>query len=177
MDETGIPLEESELPVDDFQTQAQLLWEAAYAQQGLAAEMLQRLNAHTEGLSAMVCEVVHQSLLEDLAALKEQTEAASTQLRALARSASRRILLGGMGLALAAGLMPLVTFLWLVPSHQEIEQLEARRAQLQASIHLLDEQGARIDLRRCGVDRFCVRIDRRAPVYGERGDYYVIKGY
>jgi hypothetical protein len=33
-------------------------------------------------------------------------------------------------------------------------------------------------LRHCGdTSRLCVRIDRRAPVYGEQSDYLVVRGY
>jgi hypothetical protein len=35
-----------------------------------------------------------------------------------------------------------------------------------------------VDLRHCGSDqRWCVRVDRKAPAYGEQGDYLVVKGY
>jgi hypothetical protein len=49
---------------------------------------------------------------------------------------------------------------------------------MSAAIASLDERGGRIDLRRCGdSERWCVRVDRQAPVYGAQSDYYVLKGY
>ena len=40
------------------------------------------------------------------------------------------------------------------------------------------ERGGLLDLRRCGNDaRWCVRVDRHAPAYGEQADYLVVKGY
>jgi hypothetical protein len=42
----------------------------------------------------------------------------------------------------------------------------------------LEQQGGRIDWRRCGDSRrLCVRIDRKAPTYGEKADYYVLENY
>ena len=39
-------------------------------------------------------------------------------------------------------------------------------------------EGGRIDLRHCGeANRLCVRVERKAPFYGENSDYAVLKGY
>ena len=41
----------------------------------------------------------------------------------------------------------------------------------------LEQQGGRIDWRHCGeAARLCVRVDRKAPTYGEKADYYVVAG-
>jgi hypothetical protein len=56
--------------------------------------------------------------------------------------------------------------------------LRARREELAASVAKLEQQGGRIEWRRCGeARRLCVRVDRKAPSYGEKADYYVIEGY
>jgi hypothetical protein len=45
-------------------------------------------------------------------------------------------------------------------------------------VEALEQRGGLLDLRRCGNDaRWCVRVDRHAPAYGEQADYLVVKGY
>ena len=64
------------------------------------------------------------------------------------------------------------------PSQRELAELRARKDELTSNIARLEKSGGWIDLRRCGgTDRLCVRVDRTAPVYGESGDYWVVKGY
>ena len=49
---------------------------------------------------------------------------------------------------------------------------------MMANIAALERQGGRIEWRRCGEKaRLCVRVDRKAPPYGDRADYYVVEGY
>jgi hypothetical protein len=67
---------------------------------------------------------------------------------------------------------------WLLPSPNEITALRATRDDLASAVARLEQRGARVDLRRCGgTNRLCVRVDRKAPAYGEAGDYLVVKGY
>jgi hypothetical protein len=66
----------------------------------------------------------------------------------------------------------------VLPSAADVAVLRARRDELTASLTELEQQGGRIDWRHCGESkRLCVRVDRKAPAYGDRGDYYVIEGY
>jgi hypothetical protein len=67
---------------------------------------------------------------------------------------------------------------WLLPSQSELATLRSKRDELASNVARLEQRGGRIDLRRCGgTDRLCVRVDRKAPVYGEAADYFVIRGY
>jgi hypothetical protein len=67
---------------------------------------------------------------------------------------------------------------WFLPSQSELATLRSKRDELAASVARLEQRGGRIDLRRCGgTDRLCVRVDRKAPVYGEAADYFIVKGY
>jgi hypothetical protein len=67
---------------------------------------------------------------------------------------------------------------WVLPSAPEIAALQARRAELSANVAILEGRGGRIDWRRCGEEaRLCVRVDRKAPIYGEKSDYFVAAGY
>jgi hypothetical protein len=157
--------------------QAGLLMEAAHAQHSLAQELLQKLDARTRGLDEVVRDEIRRTLVAELALLGDDTREAAEALRGLKRAANLRVLLVSLGLTLAASAVPLVTLSWLVPSRGEIQRLRAEREQLKAVIAELAQQGGRVDLRRCGTGSFCVRVDRTAPVYGERADYYVVKGY
>jgi hypothetical protein len=65
-----------------------------------------------------------------------------------------------------------------LPSPAEITALTAQRADLSAAVARLERRGGRIDLRRCGdAQRYCVRIDRKAPAFGQQGDYLIVAGY
>jgi len=55
--------------------------------------------------------------------------------------------------------------------------LRTERDELASNIAVLNQRGARADLRRCGAGHLCVRVDLSAPRYGESSDYLVIKGY
>ena len=74
--------------------------------------------------------------------------------------------------------IPLSLACWIIPSRSEIEALRARHDELVAKIANLEQRGGRIDLRRCGDgSRLCVRVDRKAPTYGEQSDYLIVRGY
>ena len=64
-----------------------------------------------------------------------------------------------------------------LPTPAEIARLRTERDELASKIAVLNQRGARADLRRCGPGRACVRVDLSAPRYGESSDYMVIKGY
>jgi hypothetical protein len=66
---------------------------------------------------------------------------------------------------------------WVLPTRAEIARLRTERDELVSNIAALNQRGARVDLRRCGAGRVCVRVDLSAPRYGESSDYMVVKGY
>jgi hypothetical protein len=81
-------------------------------------------------------------------------------------------------LAVVATAIPGAFLHWVLPSTAEIDSLRGRRDQLQVNLKKLEQMGGRAEWRRCGESaRFCVRIDKSAPAYGEKGDYFVVKGY
>ncbi|OZY43910.1 hypothetical protein, partial [Pseudomonas lundensis] len=59
----------------------------------------------------------------------------------------------------------------IVPSPDEIARLRAEVANLEA-------RGGKATLTVCGdKKRLCAEIDTRAPEYGERGQFRILKGY
>jgi hypothetical protein len=153
-----------------------LLMEAAHAQQTLADAALEKLSAHLRELDTVVRDEIRQTLVEELQIVVNESSRAAEALRGLGRSANLRVALWNLGMTLLCSAMPISLEWWFLPSQSELVALRAKRDQLAANVARLEQRGARIDLRRCGgSDRLCVRVDRKAPVYGEAGDYLVVK--
>jgi hypothetical protein len=155
-----------------------LLMESAHAQQALAESTLERLKAHLSDLDDIVREEIRRAFVEELQLLGDESKRAAESLRRLGRSANTRVVLWSVGLTLLCAAVPMCAEWWFLPSQSDLAALRSKRDDLAASVARLEQHGGRIDLRRCGgTDRLCVRVDRKAPVYGEAADYFVVKGY
>ncbi len=155
-----------------------LLMEAAQAQQTLAESVLEKLNAHTRELDTVVRDEIRHTLVEEIQVLGNESRRAAEALRSLGRSANLRVAFWSVGLTLLCTGIPLFATWCFLPSQSELTNLRAKREELVSSLARLEQRGARVDLRHCGgTTRLCVRVDRKAPVYGENGDYFVVKGY
>lgn len=164
--------------IEDDTMKLGLLMEAAQAQQSLATETLGRLREHAAGLDAVVRDEIRNTLLEEMRALGEDTHRAAEALRQLQHTATFRPIVWSVLLLTLATLIPLGLSWWVLPTRSEIDGLRARRDELLANIERLTHQGGGVDLRQCGqAQRLCVRVDRGAPTYGERGEFLVVKGY
>jgi hypothetical protein len=165
-------------PIDDVTMKFGLLMESAQAHQKLAETHLERLRAHTEDLDGVVREEIRRTLVEELAELTAESARAVGALQRMKRAADLRGLVWAFLLAVLATAIPGVFMHWFLPSAGEIDTLRGRRDQLQASLKQLEQRGGRTEWRHCGdTARLCVRIDKSAPAYGEKGDYFVVKGY
>ncbi len=165
-------------PFDDATIKVGLLMEGAQAHQKMAEEQLDRLRAHTRELDGVVRDEIRRTLVEELRALTAEAARVTLSLRKL-RAAGR---LRGAAWSLASTILctfsVAVAAHWVLPSPGEFATLRARRDELAANLAKLEQQGGRIDWRRCGdARRLCVRIDRKAPPYGDQADYLVIAGY
>ncbi len=155
-----------------------LLMESAQAHQKIAETHLDRLRAHTRDLDGVVRDEIRRTLVDELRGLSVESDRAAAALRELQRTARLRGLAWNLGAAVVSTLVPVLATHWLLPSASSIESLRAQRDALTSNIARLEERGGRAEWRRCGdVARLCVRIDREAPVYGAKSDYYVVKGY
>lgn len=155
-----------------------LLMETAQTHQQLADQSLARLEAHTQGLDSVVREEIRRTFVAECGALVEEAGKAAEALRHLNRVASRHFGWLSAAVAVVSAVGGLLLLQRLLPSVQQLAMLQIQRQQLTAAIRGLPDSGARLQLRRCGsAQRLCVRVDRRAPAYGEAGDYLVVKGY
>ncbi len=155
-----------------------LLMEAAHSQQALAASALESLKAHASDLDDIVRDEIRRTLVEELQLVGDESSRAAEALRRLGRSANTRVVLWSVGLTLLCAALPMCGEWWILPSQSELAALRSKRDDLAANVARLEQRGGRVDLRRCGgTDRLCVRVDRKAPAYGEAADYFVVKGY
>jgi hypothetical protein len=164
--------------LDDATMKFGLLMESAQAHQKLAETQLEKLRAHTQDLDGVVRDEIRRTLIEELQMLTTETGRATRALQRVRRGATLRGALLSLVIASVCSLVPIGIARWALPSAAELSALRARRDELSLSVARLEQQGGRIDWRHCGdARRLCIRVDRRAPAYGEKADYYVIEGY
>jgi hypothetical protein len=155
-----------------------LLMESAQTHQALVTENLQRLQAHVRDLDSVVRDEIRRTLLEELQAVSTESHAAVQALRRAGGRAHSRLLMAGVGFVLLGTAIPAGLLAWIIPSPAEIFALRSQRADLENAVLRLKQEGAQIDWRRCGDEqRLCVRIDRKAPAFGDQGDYRIARGY
>lgn len=155
-----------------------LLMESAQAHQRLAEAHLEKLKAHTQDLDGVVRDEIRRTLIAELQTLTADSDRAARALREMKRAANLRGVVWNVGIAFLCTAVPTAVTTWVLPSPATIAALRAQQAALSQSVVRLTEQGGKAEWRRCGeAARLCVRVDRSAPVYGEKADYYIVKGY
>jgi hypothetical protein len=164
--------------IEDTTMKVGLLMESVQAHQKLAESHLEVLRAHTRDLDAVVRDEIRRTLIEELQSLWAESKRATEALNRIRRGATLRVGLWSIVIAILCTGIPLALIHWALPSGSEVTALRVRRDELSASVAILEGRGGRIDWRRCGQKaRFCVRVDRKAPTYGENADYFVVAGY
>jgi hypothetical protein len=163
--------------MDDATLKFGLLMESAQAHQKLAETHLERLRAHTDDLDAVVRDEIRRTLVEELKMLTVESSRATEALRRIRRAWTLRGALWSIATVVLCTGIPISIGRWALPSAPQIAAMQARRDELAANIATLERRGGRIDWRRCGESaRLCVRVDRKAPTYGEKADYYAVAG-
>jgi len=164
--------------VDDETMKIGLLMESSLAQNELAETHLDKLRRHIQGLDDVVRGEIRRTLMEELRSLTVEADRAARALRAMQRTANVRSVAWSIGTAALCAVIPTAVAHWALPSVSDIAALRAQRDALARSVAQLEQRGGKVDWRSCGDSaRLCVRVDRKAPTYGERADYYVVKGY
>ena len=155
-----------------------LLMESAQAHQKLAESHLEKLRVHTQDLDGVVRDEIRRTLVAELQAVTREIERAARALRQVRRAANLRGLLWNAGIGILCAAVPTAIAAWVLPSPASVAALRTQQATLAQNIARLVQQGGRSEWRRCGdAGRLCIRVDREAPVYGEKADYYIVKGY
>jgi hypothetical protein len=174
----SVPIVSERAPgLDDATFKVGLLMESAQAHQKLAEGQLERLRAHTQDLDSVVRDEIRRTLVEELQMLTAEAARATRALEK-SRGSGLRTAVSSLVVAVLCTLVPIGITRWALPSAADIGALRARRDELRANLSKLEQQGARIEWRRCGeASRLCIRVDRKAPAYGEKGDFLVIAGY
>jgi len=151
--------------------------ETAQTHQKLAEAAIEKLSEHTQALEAVARDQIKRGLVDALKTVHTDAQRAVEALQKVKRAANARVTLWTLcltGISVAIALF----VAWVVlPTPAEIVRLRTERDELASNIAVLNQRGARADVRRCGVGRVCVRVDLSAPRYGESSDYLVIKGY
>ncbi len=164
--------------IDDATMKFGLLMESAQAHQKLAEGQLEKLRAHTQDLDGVVRDEIRRTLVEELQMLTAETARATRALHKARRGSTVRGAILSLSFALICALLPILVARWALPSAADISALRTRRDEMSANLAQLKQLGGQIDWRRCGEKRrLCVRVDRAAPVYGEKSDYFVVEGY
>jgi cell division septal protein FtsQ len=109
--------------------------------------------------------------------LHVETKGAVEALQRVKREANARTAFWTFGVTAAAAAIALFVAWWVLPTSSEIAVLRSERDKLATNIAVLSRGGAQADVRRCGTKHLCVRVDLKAPRYGESSDYLVIAGY
>jgi hypothetical protein len=164
--------------MDETAMKIGLLMEAAHAHHKAVETSLKRLKATTNDLTGIVRDEVRRVVTEEFQSLATDSKRASDALHEVQRAANIRALIWSIGMTTLCSAIPLLLSCWIIPSRAEIAALRTKHDELATKIASLEEHGGRIDLRRCGDGaRLCVRVDRKAPTFGEQSDYLVVRGY
>jgi hypothetical protein len=165
-------------PIDDVTLKFGLLMESAQAHQKLAETQLERLHSHTRDLDGVVRDEIRRTLVDELKTLTAETTHAAQALRRIRRAGARRGAVWSLLIALLCALIPVCAARWMLPSPAELAALRVKRDEMNSNLQRLQQLGGRIEWRRCGeANRLCIRVDRKAPTFGEKGDYFVVEGY
>jgi hypothetical protein len=164
--------------IDDATMKFGLLMESAAAHQKLAESHLEKLRAHTQDLDSVVRDEIRRTLIEELSMLTSEGRRAAEVLRKIGRGAALRGALSSVVVAVLSTGIPVAIMRWALPSASDIAALRSRRDELTATVAELERRGGRIEWRRCGDSaRLCVRVDRKAPAYGDKSDFFIVAGY
>jgi hypothetical protein len=163
--------------MDDAGMKFGLLMESAQAHQKLAETHLEKLRAHTQDLDGVVRDEIRRTLTEELQMLSRESARCAQALRRSRHGAGVRTALWSLAIAIVCTATPLAVVRYVLPSENEIAALRVRRDELSAGVAALEKHGGGVDWRHCGeAARLCVRVDRKAPAYGEKADFYVVAG-
>jgi hypothetical protein len=165
-------------PLDGDAVKLGLVMETAERQQRTVESLLQRLHELALDLEPALRDQIHRATIEAFHGLSDEATRAAQVLRDLRRTTPLRIATVGTILAVIATAIPVGIGLWYLPSVEKVDALRREQARLAENIESLRRDGAGIEWSRCGdARRICLRIDRKAPLFGGQADFAIPKGY
>jgi hypothetical protein len=169
------PRDDAPFPADESVTKIGLLMEAAIAHQRLAEDSVDKLQAMTRSIDAVVRDEIRRTVVNEFVGLSEECRRAVQALHAVKRAASLRMMLWTLITTAACISLALIVAWRALPSKSQIARLSSERDRLGATVAMLERRGGRIDLRTCGAGRLCVRIDLKQPAFGTDRNYHVVQ--
>jgi hypothetical protein len=154
-----------------------LLMETAQAHQKLAEAALAKLNSQVSGFAVLATDQVRRALSEAFEPVHEQTQSVVETLQRAKRAANLWTAFWTLGITASTSGIAVFVAWYVLPTPADIAALRAERDELAGSIAALDQRGGRADIRQCGTGHVCVRVDVKAPRFGQNSDYLIIKGY
>lgn len=153
-------------------TSLKQMLESMHARQSEIHGMLANLDTRAREFDSTVGDAVQRAFM-DAAGLR-----AAQKLSQVHRASGMRFARWSFGIVSACALIPAVLSWMLMPSPGQVQQARQTLEQLSARATQLTREGGRMELRHCGAaNRLCVRVDRKAPLYGDSADYMVVMGY
>ena len=128
-----------------------LLMETAQTHQKLAEAAIDKLSQHTQSLEAALKVQIERALVDALRTVHAEAQGAVEALRKMKRAANARLTLWTLGLTATSAAIALFVAWWVLPTPAEIARLRTERNKLASDIAVLNQRGARADLRRCGT--------------------------
>jgi hypothetical protein len=165
------------MAMDQDSVKLGLLIEGAQAHQKLAEAAIDTLHKTTQGLEEVMRDQIQRALVDGLQRVRVETKCAVETLQRIKRAANARTAISMLVVTAATSAIALLVAWWVLPNRTEIAALRDERDQLARNVAVLNQRGGRANLRRCGTRHLCVRVDLKAPRYGDGDDYLVIKGY
>jgi hypothetical protein len=125
-------LNPSGVPMDN--ESVKLLMETAQSHQKAVEALFQKLREQTQGLDAVVRDQIRHMLVEELKAVRAETQGAVTALQALKRTARARETFWTLGVAAIASGIALLVAWSVLPTPAEIAALRPERDALTSNI-------------------------------------------
>ncbi len=175
--------------MDEGTVAAAALLEAAQNNQKIVEASTQKLEALIKLLQELPRDItpelkaaIEKAHREELAATRQEFHALTTNLRYARERMARLWLLVGAGVVVAAVFAVAAMLFFVLPSPKQIQELQAEKDQLAATIADLKARGGSIQMRTCAKPgqkgRLCVAVDPSVGDFGKaEGEHFmVLKG-
>ncbi len=165
--------------VDETTMKFGLLMESAQAHQKMAESHLEKLRAHTQDLDGVVREEIRRTLVEELDELTAESRRAAQALKGMKRAAHLRGLIFSVSTVVSVGAIPSATRLLAAA-------IPLRRSRRCGRDGMSCRRASRVSSRAAAASIGGTAASERGSAfastaprlsYGDKADYFVVKGY